>query len=102
VGNSSAIFTTPTTGTYAGILFFDDRTAPANNPDVYGGGATAVYQGVIYDKNNGITMHGNSSVNTQYTLVIADTISLVGTTAFNDNYSTLPNGSPIQQVMVVE
>ncbi len=100
--NSTATFTAPTTGPYAGILFFDDRTAPTGNPDVYGGGANAVYQGVIYDRNNGITMHGNSSINTQYTLVVADTISMVGTTAFNNNYSSLPTGSPIQQVMVVE
>lgn len=100
--NSSVTLTAPTTGTYAGILFFDDRTAPSGNPDSYGGGASAVYTGTIYDANNGITMYGNSSINTAYTLIVADTISLIGTSTFNDNYSSLPQGSPIQQVAIVE
>jgi hypothetical protein len=47
-------------------------------------------------------MYGNSSINTQYTMLVADTISMVGTTAFNNNYSSLANGSPIQQVAIVE
>jgi hypothetical protein len=41
-------------------------------------------------------------VNAKYTLVVADTFSLVGTPSFNDDYSMLPNGSPIQKVVVVE
>jgi len=91
-----------TTGTYAGILFFEDRGAPASS-DTYGGGATAVYQGTIYAKNAAITMHGNSSVSAAYTIIVADTISLVGTTGLSNNYSSLPGGaSPIQLVAILE
>jgi hypothetical protein len=91
----------PTSGTYSGILFFDDRSAPASN-DNYGGGATAVYQGTIYAKNAAVTMYGNSSVNTAYTMLIADTISLIGTSGFNNDYSSLTGGTPIQQTVIVE
>jgi hypothetical protein len=91
----------PTSGTYAGILFFEDRSAPASS-DSYGGGSSAVYQGTIYAKNAAITMYGNSGVSAQYTILIADTISMVGTSGFNDNYSSLPGGSPIKQISMVE
>ncbi|HWB83788.1 MAG TPA: pilus assembly protein TadG-related protein [Bryobacteraceae bacterium] len=99
--NSTVSLKAPNSGTYAGILFFEDRSAPARS-DTYGGGSTAVYQGVIYAKNAAVTLYGNSSVNAKYTLLVADTISLVGTTGFNDDYSLLPNGSPIQKVVLVE
>jgi hypothetical protein len=96
----------PTTGTYTGILFFDDRSAPTDTKctycDNYGGGSSAVYQGTIYNRNNGITMEGNSSVSSQYTILIADTITMTGTSGFNDNYSSLAGGSPIKQVSLVE
>lgn len=98
--NSTASLVAPTTGTYAGILFFEDRAAPPTN-DNYGGGAAAVYQGVIYARNAAVTMSGNSSI-TAYTLLIADTISMQGTSGFNNDYSTLVNGSPIQQTVMVE
>jgi Putative Flp pilus-assembly TadE/G-like len=91
----------PTSGTYAGILFFEDRNSPAANDD-YGGGSTAVYQGIIYAKNAQVTMYGNSSVSTAYTMLVADTIRMVGTSGFNNNYSSLLSGSPIQQTIMVE
>ncbi len=99
--NSNVSLIAPTTGTYAGILFFEDRSAPASS-DTYGGGSTAVYQGTIYARNAAVTMYGNSSVNTQYTMLVADTISMVGTTAFNNNYSSLLGGSPIQRIALLE
>jgi hypothetical protein len=99
--NSNVTLKAPNSGTYAGILFFEDRSAPASS-DTYGGGSSAVYQGVIYAKNAAITMYGNSSINTKYTLIVADTISLVGSTALNSDYSLLPNGSPITRIAMVE
>jgi Flp pilus assembly protein TadG len=99
---STVNLTAPTSGTYTGILFFDDRGAPTGNPDSYGGGSSAVYQGAIYNRNNGITMYGNSSVTAQYTILIADTITMIGTSGFNDNYTSLAGGSPIKQVSLVE
>ena len=99
--NSNVSIKAPTTGTYAGILFFEDRSAPATS-DNYGGGGTATYEGVIYAKNAAITMDGNSSITANYTLIIADTISLIGASGINNNYSALPNGSPIQKTVVIE
>jgi hypothetical protein len=98
---STVNLTAPTSGPYAGILFFDDRNAPASS-DSYGGGSTAVYQGTIYAKNAAITLYGNSSINTKYTMIVADTISLIGTSGINTDYSSLSGGSPIQQVVLVE
>ena len=99
--NSTVNLSAPTTGVYAGILFFDDRSAP-EMADTYGGGSTANYTGTIYAPTADVTLYGNSAVTSQYTLLIANTISLVGVSSFNANYSSLPNGSPIQQVLLVE
>jgi hypothetical protein len=99
--NSTVSLKASNSGTYAGILFFEDRNAPASS-DTYGGGSSAVYQGTIYAKNAAVTMYGNSAVDALYTILVADTISLVGTTGFNNNYSLLPTGSPLQKVVVLE
>jgi hypothetical protein len=99
--NSTVTLRAASSGVYAGILFFGDRNAPATS-ETYGGGSSAVYQGTIYSKNAAITMFGNSSLSAQYTIVVARTMSLVGTTGFNNNYSSLLGGPPIKQVALVE
>lgn len=99
--NSNVSLKAPTSGTYAGMLFFEDRSAPASS-DTYGGGSNAIYEGTIYAMKAAITMYGNSALGAKYTLLVADTISLVGNTNFNDDYSSLPQGSPIQRTVLVE
>jgi Flp pilus assembly protein TadG len=98
---STVNLTAPTSGTYTGILFFEDRSAPESS-DSYGGGSSAVYQGTIYAKNADITMFGNSSVSAAYTILVANTIVIKGASGFNNNYSSLTGGSPIKQVSLVE
>jgi hypothetical protein len=99
--NSTASLKASNSGTYADILIFEDRNAPASN-DTYGGGSGAIYQGTIYALNAAVTLYGNASVGVTNTILVADTISLVGTTNFNNDYSLLPSGSPIQKISIVE
>jgi Flp pilus assembly protein TadG len=99
---STVTLSAPDSGTYSGILYFEDRTAPASN-DSFGGNSSSYYQGTIYAKNAAISMYGTSSVLAKYTILVADTISIVGTAGFNNDYSSLPNSSsPLQKILMVE
>ncbi len=98
---STATLSAPSSGAYAGILFFEDRAAPASF-DTFGGNSSSYYQGTIYAKKAAITMYGTSSVLAKYTILVADTISMVGTATFGNDYSLLATGSPVTQVAVVE
>jgi hypothetical protein len=100
--NSTVNMKAGVTGTYAGILYFEDRTAPAGSADDFGGGSTSALEGTIYALNSSVTMHGNAAALSKYMLLVCDTISMVGTTQFNNDYSSLPNGSPIQTISIVE
>src|SRR5260370_13652448 len=66
----------PTSGTYAGILFFDDRSSPAGTSDNYGGGSTDVYPGAIYANNAAVTVSGNSPINPPYTISFSHPIPI--------------------------
>jgi hypothetical protein len=103
VANSAANMKAMTTGTYAGILYFEDRSAPAGSTDTFSGGSSSTYTGTLYGINSTINMAGNPSLTSAaYTLVVANQFNLTGTSYFNNDYSSLPNGNPIQTTAVVE
>lgn len=100
--NSTVSLSAPTSGTYAGILFFQDRTVTGTPSETFGGGSTAKYEGTIYEPKSNITFSGNASLNAAYTILVANQISMVGTSYLDDDYSSLPGGTPIKQVGLVE
>jgi hypothetical protein len=101
-GNSTVALGAPLTGNYAGILIMEDRSIPVNTySDTFGGGSTATYVGTIYAPKASLTMYGNAAT-TAYTIIVADQLSMVGTTSINNNYAALPSGSPIKQMALVE
>jgi Flp pilus assembly protein TadG len=103
VANSNANMKAMTTGPYAGILYFEDRNAPTTNVDTFSGGSNATYTGTFYAIHSEIDMSGNPSLTSAaYTLIVADKFSLIGTSYFNNDYSSLPTGNPLTQVAVVE
>jgi hypothetical protein len=100
--NSTVSLTAPVSGTYAGILIMEDRSIPANTySDTFGGGSTAAYVGTIYATKSDLSFYGNAA-STAYTLLVAYQLSMVGTTNINNNYATLPSGSPLKNVALVE
>jgi uncharacterized protein (DUF2147 family) len=100
--NSTVSLTAPTTGTYAGILFFQDRNVSGHPAETFGGGSTGKIEGTIYAPASNITFYGNASLSAAYTIIVANQISMVGTSYVNDDYSKLPGGTPIKQVGLVE
>jgi len=94
--NSSSIanLTAPTTGTYAGVVYFQDRSNSAGVD--FDSATSSVIQGFIYAPAAAITLNSDSSIN-QYNGAIGDTI-IINSGAnwtMNANYSTLPGGSPV-------
>jgi hypothetical protein len=107
--NSGAKMTAMTTGPYAGILYFEDRNAPAGNTDTFSGGSNSIYTGVLYGIKSEIDLYGNPGLlsdptvsSAAYTMIVADKFNLVGNSLVNNDYSSLPTGNPLTQVAVVE
>jgi hypothetical protein len=100
--SSTATLVAPVAGTYAGILIMEDRSIPAGTyTDNFGGGAAAAFTGVIYGPKSTMNFYGNAAL-TAYTIIVSYRLSMVGTTAINNDYSTLPTGNPIKVTALVE
>jgi len=103
-GISNSSLSAPTTGTYAVILFFEDRTIARNGiiNNTIDGGSGTTFDGTLYFLTSNLNYVGNSSAN-GYTIIIADTLSLAGTSYFGDNYTSLPGGiGPVHTSVLVE
>ena len=92
-GGSHVDLVAQTTGTYAGILFFQSRTD--NSQFIVNGDATSAWQGALYVPDGQLLLNGGSNV-AAYTFVVADTILVNGNDTFTigSDYSSLPGGPP--------
>jgi len=99
-GATNFNLTAPTTGTYAGILMFQDRVDTAQA--TINGSNTSTLQGSLYFPDAPLVFNGSSSTNAAYTIIIAQSITFNGSVTLNDNYSSLPGGSPIKTAVLVE
>ncbi|MGH9775084.1 MAG: pilus assembly protein TadG-related protein [Candidatus Acidiferrales bacterium] len=103
-GNAGGSLTAPTTGSYAGILFYQDP-AIGSNPaqNTFSGNATLALQGALYFPTTPLSISGNGSSGTAaYTIYVATTISISGNSVLNDDFSSLPSGSPIRGNSVLD
>lgn len=92
--------TAPTSGTYAGILFFQDRNNPQQaNFDADASIGTRTLTGSYYFPDATVSFlfnFGNS-----YTILVAKEVSWALSLQVNDDYSSLPGGSPIKNTGVL-
>jgi Putative Flp pilus-assembly TadE/G-like len=88
-------FTAPTSGTYAGILFFQDPTVSGGAASSFAGGTSATLTGTLYFPTTALSFSNGASA--AYTIIVADSVSFTGGVTINNNYASLPGGvSPIK------
>jgi len=94
-GSAHADFTAPTTGTYAGILFFQNPNDTSTM--IVNGDSTSVWQGAVYLPNAQLILNGGSNL-AVYTILVVNTLTVNGNDAFTigNDYSSLPGGAPVQ------
>jgi len=98
-GSNGVTLTAPTSGTYAGILFFQDRTDSASV--TINGSNQSAFTGSLYFPDAQLTYNGSGPA-TAYTILVANTIVFNGSSTINDNYASLTDGSPIKSATLAE
>ncbi len=91
----------PTSGTYAGIVIFQDRSD--STPLSLSSNSAMALTGAVYAPDSNLTLASNAFANV-YSILVASTITIASnsTINLNNNYSSLPNGSPIKMAAMVE
>ena len=86
--------TAPTTGTYAGILMYQDRRAPtstsSSNQNHINGNSQSSFQGAFYFPNQQTTFNGTAGMSTACMQLVARRVVFVGTASISN---TCPSGS---------
>ncbi len=104
-GGSNSELIAPSSGTYRGILFFQDRAisgASSGANSTIAGGSGLTVQGTLYFPTTTLNYSGTST-NAAYTILVADVVKITNNTYFPDTYTTDPNGfSPIHSAILVE
>jgi hypothetical protein len=99
-GGVTVTLVAPTSGTYNGILFYQDRSNP-NTPTI-AGGASATMKGILYFPDAQVNMSNGTGTN-MFTPIIAKTLSITGGSTFQDNnYSGVNPSSPLSSPRLVE
>jgi Flp pilus assembly protein TadG len=91
-GNDTVQFSAPSSGTYAGILFYQDPNDTAG-PTI-GGNTGTTYDGILYFPKSQVTFFGNNAT-IAIGVVVADAFALSGNPTVNlQGAASVPGGLP--------
>jgi hypothetical protein len=83
-GGATLNMSPPISGTYAGLLIYQDPNAPTNNANKINGASGSAYTGAIDFPNGGLTYTGNSAVTAGCTQIIGYQITFTGSSSVSD------------------
>jgi len=92
----------PTSGTYKGILFFQDRDVISSRPNTFSGTPDSYFTGVLYFPTTDVNYVGTSSTEAQKTLILARTAEFHGTsdvTVLSEDSGMLPTALAVARVV---
>jgi hypothetical protein len=94
-GSPTINMTAPTSGTYSGILFYQDRRAQDGNGENYinhiNGSSTSVLQGAMYFPRQLVTFNGTAGMNTNCVQLVGRRVMFSGNTNITNS---CPTGYP--------
>jgi hypothetical protein len=101
VGGANVNLTAPTSGTYRGILLFQDRNLSESATTAFGGSSTETLTGSIYLPNGQLDFAGGSSTNSLTMALIAKDLTIVGNAYLNKDSTGASTGiSPSAPALV--
>jgi Flp pilus assembly protein TadG len=79
-GNATIQLTAPTSGPWAGVLFYQDRNAPVSVTAInkINGDANSKFKGVMYFPSQSVQMNGNATIVDSCLQVIGQTVTFTG------------------------
>ena len=92
----------PTSGALAGILFFQDRANSsaatfAGDLNLNQGNGLVAHTGAYYFYDATVNFDFDFGAGAPYTLLVAKDVTWIFNFTFNNNFASLPNGSPLRQ-----
>ena len=84
-GGAQLNMTAPANGSYAGVLFYQDRRAPLLNTARINGHASGALEGALYLPRANLSMNGSSSMNTQCFQIVGRRLSFTGSMNIQNN-----------------
>lgn len=86
-GGATLQLSAPTTGTYAGVLFYQDRRAPNADGNRINGNSDSFLQGAFYFPSQGMEFNGTTGMRTECVQIAARRVTFIGN-------STITNRCP--------
>ncbi len=103
-GGATVTLSAPTSGTYAGILMYQDRNTAPGVTHKLTGGSTMNLDGIIYTPSTDVEFAGGTSADSSSILIIADEVEFKGGDTFlgDFNTSSILNNALLLQAKLVE
>lgn len=99
-GGANMAITAPSTGTWAGIAFMQDRDDPSGTSQ-FNGGSTMNIQGVIYAPTQHLQFNGGNSLGGGCTRIVSDTMTFSGNAVMGNDCSALGLEETVNDVPVL-
>lgn len=95
-------FRAPDSGPYEGMLFWNDKIAPSNNPQSnIAGNTSSRFEGALYFPSSTLNYSGTSTA-AAWTIIVANTIGITGNTVVNSNYNATTIQPPTRRATLTE
>ena len=101
-GGGSSTMSAPTSGSLAGILFFQDRTVKTGSHDSVSGGSSTCFTGVLYFSQTQLNYSGGSSGGSCNTQIVADTINFSSSSNLGSTSTSGSQGPSAPSAAIIE